>query len=300
MGTSPTGCATGQFLAVSLMRSSGRVANPAAGIRQDPPMTKMLKNRDLQAQDVPTLRFGQIPPAPETNGRPSANYARAWDSLWRFAVTFDPEHYASGTADSRPPRAYLDQARRTFSRCGSLDGEPISHLRSALRALFERVEYQEDLSLAPRDAALADCLLDAIYHDVSGGMRRPVARLESPEAEIGPWVPLLGSGQHRAWYKSALDRADLYDKAAGTLLRESGADVRVVGLYLYPPQYFPLEAPPPWCGHVLTLLLEPGPKSPRSSLEGQYKRLFRALRSGLGDRASDWGPHDLLGGELRS
>lgn len=250
----------------------------------------MLRNRDLRAHDVPALRFADLP-SDQADGRVTANHARAWDSLWRSAVTFDPAHYAAGTGDRTPPATYLADARRAFEQDGTLEGRPLSALRAALHALYDGVAEYGAVS-AP-DGELADGLLDAIYRDVaSGASPRPTERPGPPERELGVFAGKVegGSGQHRFWFKSALERPALYDKVAGVLLREVGPDVVVSALYLYPPQYLAVEAAPPWASHVFQLLLEPRGRAAGTELEHDYERLIFAVRAALGDVASDWGP----------
>lgn len=71
--------------------------------------------------------------------------------------------------------------------------------------------------------------LDAIHRSISGGADRPPAREAPPlEAPMGISGAELGNGQQRFWFslREPLTREQLFDRAAGLLLRE--ADTRVV------------------------------------------------------------------------
>jgi len=142
------------------------------------------------------------------------------------------------------------------------------------------------------DARLVDGLLDAIYGSVSGSRRRPQGESGPYEPELGIFGASVGEGQHRFWFvpREPVDRADLYDRVAGLLLREVVRDVLVSALYLYPPSYA-IEVDGP-AQHTFMLLLEPRRRGEQDDrlLESQYKHLSRLVVEQLADLAREHWP----------
>ena len=184
-------------------------------------------------------------------------------------------------------------------------GAPLSGDLSGLRAILEWLYGQYGFGDLPNSelAAFVDALLDAIYARVTGGRSRPKRPPTVYEPGIGTWPGNLGLyipgrwvSQHRWWFQARepLARIELYDKVAGLLLRDAGAEFVLEGLYLYPPRYPPTHAGPPT--HVFMLLLGKRRRhqdevlceaDPRLEEAGRKlcAQLVRALASLLGHRA---------------
>lgn len=171
-------------------------------------------------------------------------------------------------------------------------------IRSALWSLYWHLG--QGASVAQEDAVLINALLDAIYHDVSGGRDRPGGDAGPVEPGIGTFGASVGTGQHRFWLslEEPLDRIVLYDHVGGLLLREVGGlllrevatDVVVSAFYLYPPQY-PVESEEPPV-HTFMLLLESRRQDRLDGefLDREYDRLVRLVMERFADRSRQHWP----------
>lgn len=238
----------------------------------------VILNRDLQASRIPRHRASQL-------RSPGEGHERAWADIWRFARSFDPERYAEqvGELDSA---AVYEHAKREAAAQAQLTGS-LSELRAALR-----LSYDDGFG-AFASATVIDSLLDAIHAAIAAGATRPQAsrppRFEPP---IGLFGASLGTGQHRIWFASRRPRTreELFDRAAGLLLREISEGVILSVLYLYAPGYA-IEGDGP-VSHVLMLLLEPRPGSETrtEAVEAEYESLSALLIADLADPKADHYP----------
>ena len=240
-------------------------------------MGTLIFNRDLTAAHVPDVRVIDLEP-------PGGCHPAAWARVWRFALTFDPEGYAEATGVELDAAASLEEAR-SRAASGALVTMHLRELRSALWSLYWQLG--QGASAAHEEAILIDALLDAIYHDVSGGRLRPRGDGGPSEPGFGTFGASVGTGQHRFWFSphDPPDRVALFDRVAGLLLREVGVDFVVSALYLYPPQY-PVESEDPPTHAFMLLLDRRGSRALDDELIArEYHRLARLVIEGFADRA---------------
>jgi hypothetical protein len=244
-------------------------------------LPETILNRDLRPSDVPLTRTSAL-------DGPGGGNSAEWIRVWRFAHTFDPVAYASGTGIDIDTAASIDRFERELARDRAVSGK-CAELRAALHRLYAWTS--EGMSVPPQAAELIDALLDAIYAEISGGKARPEASRPVNEPGLGVFGANYGSGQHRFSFTSreGLSREALFDRVAGILLREAEVHVIVSALYLYPPTY-EIEGDDR-AGNTFMLLLELRKSASRNvGLDSEYERLERLIVSQLADTSGEHYP----------
>jgi hypothetical protein len=241
----------------------------------------LILNRDLLPDHVPRFPVLQLE-------LPGGGNPYAWNEIWRFALTFDPDGYEAGTGKQLDAPALAQSMLAALPTEDRLPGH-LAELRTVLWWLYW--EGGQGMSL-PLGNVMVEALLDAIYGRVAGGQKRPTG-------ETGPFEPALGphagsvpgtSGQHRFWFlpRRAAEREDLYDAVAGLLLRAVDDRAYISALYLYPPSYSVDTGE--LVSHTFMLLLEPRSRGSSDLIGREYDRLTRLVIAALADRSKDHYP----------
>ena len=241
----------------------------------------LVMNRDLTAAQVPTVRASDLEPFESHVG--GSGHRAGWARIWHFARTFDVAAYSEGTGTPLDGDDALRRVREAASS-PTLRTLHLRDLRAALVTLYWLNGHGTNIN--DSEARLIDAILDAAYARVSGGQVRPDGGPGLYEPQLGIFGASYGEGQHRFWFEareSGWTREELFDRAAGLLLREISPDVILSALFLYPPDYSDEDpAEPPT--HTFMILLQPRPTGGETrtvEVGDEYNRLTRLVGAAL-------------------